>query len=53
MEDAGKFYGYLSNFPAVWYILCPLGIFCGHLVYFPRLGILYHEKSGNPGLIPR
>jgi hypothetical protein len=23
------------------------GIFCRHLVYFPRLGVLYHKKSGN------
>jgi hypothetical protein len=30
------------------------GIFCGiscvHLVYFPSLGMLYQEKSGNPGM---
>jgi hypothetical protein len=33
------------------------GIFCGHFVYFiiiwyifPRLGMLYHEKYGNPGV---
>jgi hypothetical protein len=30
------FYGYLVY------------IFCGHLVYFSRFGILYQEKSGNP-----
>jgi hypothetical protein len=23
--------------------------FMGHLVYFPRFGMLWHEKSGNPG----
>jgi hypothetical protein len=39
----------LGNFPAIWYILWHFGIFCGHLVYFPRFGILYYEKSGNPG----
>jgi hypothetical protein len=33
---------------ALWYILCYFGIFCGHMVHFPRFGILYHEKSGNP-----
>jgi hypothetical protein len=34
----------------------PFGIFCGHLVYiivfvytFSRFGMLYREKSGNPG----
>jgi hypothetical protein len=32
-----------ANF--VWHF----GKFCGHLVYFPRFGILYHGKSGNPG----
>jgi hypothetical protein len=39
----------------IWSILRPFGIFCGHLVYFiviwyifPRFGMLYQEKSGNP-----
>jgi hypothetical protein len=45
-----------------WYILRPLGLFYGHWKYFiaiwyilwsfwyifPRFGILYTEKSGNP-----
>jgi hypothetical protein len=38
---------------AKWYILWilwPFGTFCGHLVHFPRFGILYREKSGNPGV---
>jgi hypothetical protein len=34
---------------AIWYILWPFGIFYGHLVFFPRFGFLYQEKSGNPG----
>jgi hypothetical protein len=41
---------------AIWSILRPLEIVYGHLVYlvfiwyiFPRFGILYQEKSGNPG----
>jgi hypothetical protein len=34
----------------IWYILWPLGIFCGHLVHFSRFGKLYHEKPGKPGL---
>jgi hypothetical protein len=49
IEDAGVFYGLLVNFPAIWYIL---GHFCKFMVIwfiFPRFGILYHEKSGNPG----
>jgi hypothetical protein len=42
MEDVGS-------------ILSPFGLFYGqlvyfsHLVYFSRFGILYQEKSGNPG----
>jgi hypothetical protein len=24
--------------------------FCGHLLNFPRFGVLYQEKSGNPAL---
>jgi hypothetical protein len=43
MEDGGKFYGHLAyymygqllNFMAIWYILRPIGRFCGHLIYFP------------------
>jgi hypothetical protein len=33
---------------AVWYSLWPFGIVRGHLVYFPVLVCLDHEKSGNP-----
>jgi hypothetical protein len=54
----------LSHFMSTWNILCPLGIFYGHLVYliegwyifwtflilFSCFGILQLEKSGNPGL---
>jgi hypothetical protein len=43
---------------AFWSILRPLEIFYGRLVYFvviwcisPRFGILYQEKSGNPGWV--
>jgi hypothetical protein len=49
MEDVGKLYGHLVYF---W----TFGMFCGYLVYFEviwlifsRFGILYQEKSGNPG----
>jgi hypothetical protein len=41
---------------AIVSILLPNGIFYGHLVHFmvilyifPRFGLLYQEKSGNPG----
>jgi hypothetical protein len=45
----------LANYMAIWCILWLLGIVhchlvcIGHLVYFSRFGILYQEKSGNPG----
>jgi polyferredoxin len=29
--------------------LCPFGTFYGNLVYFSRFGMLYRDKSGNPG----
>jgi hypothetical protein len=48
MEDVGTFYGHLVYFMAIWYVIRTLGIFCGNLVYFPRFGTLYQEKSGNP-----
>jgi hypothetical protein len=48
MEESGIFYGHLVIFPAIWYSLWHFSISCGHLVYFPRIGILYPEKSGNP-----
>jgi hypothetical protein len=36
-EDVGLFYGHLVYFVVIWYI-------------FPRFGISYQEKSGNPVL---
>jgi hypothetical protein len=56
----GKFWRVLQwkllvYFMAIWSILRPFGIFCGYLVYFmvicyifPRYGMRYLEKSGNP-----
>jgi hypothetical protein len=41
-----------------WHVLWPFGLFygrfvylvdVGYLVFFPRFGMLYQEKSGNPG----
>jgi hypothetical protein len=50
MEDVGVFYGHLVvQFTVICYILWTFGIVCGNLVYFSRFGILYQEKSGNPG----
>jgi hypothetical protein len=64
MENYGAFcvplvyliYGHLVSFMAIRYslwpfvtcIVWPFGIFCGHLVYFSRFGMLYKEKFGNP-----
>jgi hypothetical protein len=42
----------LEYFMAIWYILWPFGMSYGYLVYFSRFGMLYQEKSGNPGLSP-
>jgi hypothetical protein len=46
----------LAYFMTIWPSLRSLKIFYGHLVYFvviwyifPHFGILYQEKSGNPG----
>jgi hypothetical protein len=52
MQNIGIFYGHLEYltaiwhmyFMAIWYILWPFGI-C-----FPRFGMLYREKSGNPAV---
>jgi hypothetical protein len=41
---------------AIWYTLWPFALFsshflpmyCGYLLFFPHVGILYQEKSGNP-----
>jgi hypothetical protein len=48
-EDVGIFFWRLVYFTAISYIF-------GHLLYymviwyiFPRFGMLYQEKSGNPG----
>jgi hypothetical protein len=52
MDNVGMFYGRLEYFRAYWYIyvIRPFGIVCCHLVFYPRFGILFQEKSGNPGL---
>jgi hypothetical protein len=42
MEDVD-----IYNLP-IWSIRRLFGTFGGHLVYFPRFGMLYQEKSGNP-----
>jgi hypothetical protein len=49
MEDVGIFCCHFVYIVAIWYILWPLGIYNGYLVYFSLFGILYQEKSRNPG----
>jgi hypothetical protein len=48
MEDVRIFYGHAVYFTAMRHIFWSFGIFCGNLVSFPRFGILFQEKSGNP-----
>jgi hypothetical protein len=50
MEVVDILYGHVVYFKAVWYLLWPFGTFYCYLVYFSRFGMLYGEKSGNPGL---
>jgi hypothetical protein len=47
----------LKYFMAIWNIFGTFGIFCDHLVNFALIryifsgfGIMYQEKSGNPGV---
>jgi hypothetical protein len=41
-------YGHLVYFTDIKYILWPIGICYGYLVYFSRFGMLCQEKSGSP-----
>jgi hypothetical protein len=50
MKNVGIFYDHLVYFTAIRNTLWPFGIVCGNLVYFPPLGILDREKSGNPAI---
>jgi hypothetical protein len=60
-QPFGIFYVHLVYFMSIWciystwYNLCSFGVFYVRLVdfwsfwhIFPRLGLLYQEKSGNP-----
>jgi hypothetical protein len=42
MENVCAFYGHSVYFIAIWVFLWSFGI------YFPNLGMLHREKSGNP-----
>jgi hypothetical protein len=50
MEDVGILYNHLVFLWPFGIYSKLFGIFYGYLVYFSRFGMLYQEKSGNPGL---
>jgi hypothetical protein len=43
-----NFGGYYNG--RCWYMLWPIDLFYGRLVFFPCFGMLYEDKSGNPGV---
>jgi nitrate reductase gamma subunit len=49
MEDVSIFYGHLVHFAICVIFYGHLVLFVEALVYFSRFGILYEDKSGNPG----
>jgi hypothetical protein len=51
MEVVDLFYGHLVYYVHTWSfdIFWTFGILYGISVYFPHFGMLYEEKSGNPG----
>jgi hypothetical protein len=48
MKNVVLFYDHLEYFTAIWYNLWPLGIVCGHLVYFLRFGMFGPRKIWQP-----
>jgi hypothetical protein len=53
MENVGIFYGHyigIGIFRPKWYILWSFGNLVVIWLIFPRFGIFYPEKSGNPAL---
>jgi hypothetical protein len=48
MVNVGIFYGHLENFVAIWYNLWPIGIVCGHLLYFSQFGKFGPRKIWQP-----
>jgi hypothetical protein len=49
LENVETFYVHLLYLADVWDILWPFGTFRVNLVHFFVFGIVYQEKSGNPG----
>jgi hypothetical protein len=48
LYNVGIFNGHSDYLTTIWYVSWPFCTCCGNLVLFPRFGILYQEKSGNP-----
>jgi hypothetical protein len=48
-DDVGNFRGHLVYFTAIGYILWAFGNLLVIWYIFPHFGVLYQEKSGNPG----
>jgi hypothetical protein len=48
-DNNGISSGHSVYFTTIWYSFRPFGAFCVHMLYFPRFGMFYQEKSGNPG----
>jgi hypothetical protein len=51
MENLGIFYDHLVYFTAIEKIIGRMVYFVVIWCIFPRFGVLYQEKSGNPGPI--
>jgi hypothetical protein len=50
-NDVGTLDVHLVYFTAIWYILWPVGIFCGYLVYFSVL--VYFTKENLATLLQK
>jgi hypothetical protein len=51
MKDVGQFYGHLFNFTAISFIFMAMWYTSWSFWYiFPVFGMLWREKSGNPGV---
>jgi hypothetical protein len=48
MENLNKCYDHLQYFNAIWYILRPLDIVSGHLLYFSRFGMFEPREIWQP-----
>jgi hypothetical protein len=49
LQNFDIFYGHLEYFKDIWDILLTFGTLCVHFIHFSGFGMLYQDKSGNPG----